>query len=49
MTIVDPKKKVHPNISNLGSEHQNQLLACKRLHIGLLQSAKYLEAPNEGI
>ena len=48
-TIVDVKKNVHPNMSYLDSEHQNKLLACKILHIRLLQSGKCLKAPNEGI
>ena len=48
-TIVDAKKKVHSNISNLGSEHQNKLLACKLWRIRLLQSDKYLKTPNQGI
>ena len=48
-TTVDPKKKVHPNISNLGLEHQNKVLPWKLLHIRLLQSSKYLKTPNEGI
>ena len=30
---VNSKTKVHPNISNLGSEYQNKLLACKHLRI----------------
>ena len=48
-TTADAKKNVRPNISNLGPEHQNKLLACKILRIRLLQSGKCLKAPNEGI
>ena len=39
-------KKVHPNASNLGSEHQNKFLTGKLLRIRLLQSDKCL---NKGI
>ena len=48
-TDVDPKKNVHPNISNLGLEYQNKVLPWKLFHIRLLQSSKYLKTPNEGI
>ena len=46
-TTVDAKKKIHPNISNLGSEHQTKLLVCRLLRIRLLQSGNCLKAPSE--
>ena len=45
-TTVDSNNKVYPNMSYLGSEHQNKPLV---LRIRLLQSGKCLKAPNKGI
>ena len=49
-TTVDAKCKFHPNISNLGSEHQNKILAYKLLLNKITyQSNKCLKAPYEVI